>query len=238
MNLLKANDSQLPKHVVIVMDGNGRWAKAKGLNRLKGHQAGTKTVKKIVAYAAKSGIKNLSLFAFSSENWKRPAAEVNLLLNLISSTLKKILNELHQANIKLTFIGDRQAFIKKMQLILENAEELTKNNQQMTLNVAINYGGRWDILQAIKKVLHKCHQQNIAKEKIDEKMLSKEMCLAQLPAPDLFIRTSGEYRISNFFLWQLSQTQLYFCHKYWPDFNEQEFDNAIKWWQQSSSSQP
>ncbi len=234
MTPLSANKCELPKHIVIVMDGNGRWAKSRGLNRLKGHQAGTKTVKKIVAHATKIGIKNLSLFAFSSENWQRPAAEVNLLLSLISSTLKKILNELHQANIKLTFIGERLAFSKKMQTILSHAEELTKNNKQMTLNVAINYGGRWDILQATKKVLLKCQQQNIEAKDINEQMLAKEMCLANLPKPDLFIRTSGEYRISNFFLWQLIQTQLYFCHKYWPDFNELELEQAIKWWQNQS----
>lgn len=218
-----------PKHVVIVMDGNGRWAKSRGTARMKGHLAGAKAAKATISHASKIGIKCLSLFAFSSENWMRPKKEVSFLLDLVIKTLTNEMKELHENNVKLVFTGSRREFSNSFCKTLENAERLTQDNSGMLLNVVINYGGRWDILQASKNLMLKCQNENIAIEEVDEHMFTQQLCLADMPEPDLFIRTSGEYRLSNFFLWQLAYAELYFTSTFWPDFNNTEFDKAIDW---------
>ena len=218
-----------PKHVVIVMDGNGRWANSRGIARMKGHLAGAKAAKATISHASKTGIVCLSLFAFSSENWMRPKIEVRFLLDLVINTLSNEMNELHQNNVKLVFSGGREEFTRTFCRALTNAETLTQNNTGMVLNVVLNYGGRWDILQATKKLMLKCQQGDITIGDVDETMFTHELCLSDMPEPDLFIRTSGEYRLSNFFLWQMAYAELYFTPTFWPDFNSDEFDKAVDW---------
>lgn len=218
-----------PKHVVIVMDGNGRWAQARGTARRKGHLEGAKTVKKLISHASQQGIKCMSLFAFSSENWLRPKKEVRFLLDLVITTLTKEVKELHENQVKLMFTGSREEFTPGFCKTLEDAEDLMKDNTGMILNVVLNYGGRWDIMQATKKLMRQCEQNLISADDLTEEMFESQLCLADMPEPDLFIRTSGEYRISNFFLWQLAYAELYFTQSYWPDFTPEEFDRAIHW---------
>lgn len=218
-----------PKHVVVVMDGNGRWAKSRGAARFKGHLAGAKTAKSIISHASSLGIRCLSLFAFSSENWMRPKKEVTFLLDLVIKTLSNEMAELHQNNVKLIFTGSRLEFSNTFCRTLEKAEILTQHNEGMILNVVINYGGRWDVLQATKKLMHKCQNENLLIDNLTEEMFSNELCIADLPEPDLFIRTSGEYRLSNFFLWQMAYAELYFTPTLWPDFTCEELDRAIDW---------
>lgn len=219
------------RHIAIVMDGNGRWAQAQGLMRFEGHRAGAKAAKRIIEYAAQQQLECLSLFAFSSENWQRPKPEVGFLFNLLRKTLDNQLQELHQNNIKLVFSGSRAELPRQLSAVLVKAETLTAQNSGMILNIALNYGGRWDILEATKKLAQQYASQEIKFDEINETNFNQALSLPELPAPDLFIRSSNEHRISNFFLWQLAYTELYFCEVLWPDFSVEHFKTAVQWYQ-------
>ena len=217
----------LPRHVAIIMDGNGRWAQQRGLPRPAGHREGAKTVRRVVAACRERGTQVLTLFAFSSENWYRPEPEVRLLMELFLNTLRSEVKKLHENDIRLRVIGDRSAFSNNLQRQIENAEALTADNRTMTLVIAANYGGRWDILQAVRKLLQTAKEQDLQPSDIDLAQFQPYLCLHDLPEPDLFIRTGGEQRISNFLLWQLAYTELYFCDQLWPDFNTDALEQSF-----------
>jgi undecaprenyl diphosphate synthase len=220
----KIINPELPQHIAIIMDGNGRWAQKRHLPRPFGHRAGVKTVRKIVDYCARKEIEVLSLFAFSSENWRRPQEEVSMLMELFFTLMHTEVKKLHQNKVRLRFIGDRSAFSQKLQSKISEGEELTKENTGLTLVIAANYGGRWDIGQAIRKMLDKSAQNGVSIE--DPEDFVQYLSIFDLPEPDLFIRTGGEKRISNFLLWQLAYTELYFTPELWPDFNQSSMDKA------------
>lgn len=222
-----SEQASTPRHVCIVMDGNGRWAKNRLMPRTYGHQKGVEITRKAIQFFARAGVEHLTLFAFSSENWNRPQEEVGILMDLFLQALEKNSAELHQKNIRIRFIGDRTAFAPDLQKQIESSEQLTSANQQMTLNIAANYGGRWDILEAVKSLAGKLASQNLNPEQISQSLLASELSLANTPDPDLFIRTGGEQRISNFLLWQLAYAELYFTEVLWPDFSEQEMQLAL-----------
>jgi len=216
-----------PRHIAIIMDGNGRWAQKRFMPRAIGHQAGVKTVRKIVEYCAKQKIEVLTLFAFSSENWRRPDEEVSLLMALFMATLQREINKLHRNNIRLRFIGDRSAFPEKLQAKMAEGEAQTKDNTDLTLVVAANYGGRWDMAQAFKKIAEKISSGELSQQDINETLVNQHLSTADLPEPDLFIRTGGEERVSNFLLWQLAYAELYFTDALWPDFDQKCLEQAI-----------
>lgn len=218
---------RIPPHVAIVMDGNGRWASRKGLLRVEGHRAGVDTVKTIIQCCLKKNISILSLFAFSSENWARPEAEVECLMDLFLQALNKEVAELDKQGVALRFTGCRDGLSLVLQDKMRHTEALTAANNRLVLNVVINYGGRWDIIQATKKIAGLVLEKGIAIEAIDESLFTKYLGTDNLPDPDLFIRTSGEHRISNFFLWQLAYTELYFSEVHWPEFTADEFEKAL-----------
>jgi len=220
--------SVLPQHVAIIMDGNGRWAKKRFLPRAAGHKAGVEIVKKIVETSAELGIKAVTLFAFSSENWQRPKKEVDILMDLFVSSLEKEIKQLHKNGIRLQFIGDRSEFNQKLQTRIAESEELTKDNKKLRLVVAANYGGKWDISQAVQKLAGQVQRGEIEPAAITPDVIQKHVCLSDLPEPDLFIRTSGEHRISNFMIWQLAYTELYFTETLWPDFDRKEYIAALQ----------
>jgi len=224
---LTANEG-LPRHIAIIMDGNGRWAQKRYLPRAAGHQAGVKTVRDIVDYCARHAIEVLTLFAFSSENWRRPKEEVSLLMRLFMATLQREVNKLDENGIRLRFIGDRNAFSPQLQEKIIAAERQTENNTGMNLVVAANYGGRWDMCQAMRKIAAKVRMDELAVDDIDENLVNGQLSIADLPEPDLFIRTGGEKRVSNFLLWQLAYTELYFTDTLWPDFDQQCLQQAIE----------
>lgn len=217
---------QLPRHIAIVMDGNGRWAKQRGLARSAGHRAGGDAAKSTIKACVELGVEALTLFAFGIENWKRPPKEVNYLMNLFFKNLQKS-DELHKQNIKLRIIGDYSRFSDKLIQRIEVSQELTENNTGLQLNAAINYSGRWDIVNAANKIAKKVSAGEITTADINEESFSQQLCLSDVPEPDLFIRTSGEQRLSNFLLWQLAYTELYFTDVLWPDFNKEELEKAI-----------
>ncbi len=218
----------VPRHIAIIMDGNGRWAQQRLLPRAVGHHAGVKAVRKIVEYcAADPQIEVLSLFAFSSENWRRPETEVTLLMRLFLTTLQDEIDKLHKNNIRLRFIGDRTAFDAQLQQKMTEGELKTQHNTALTLVIAANYGGRWDMTQACKIVSQRIASGELSPCAINETILNQHLCLADLPEPDLFIRTGGEQRVSNFMLWQLAYTELYFTQTLWPDFNQAALQEAI-----------
>ncbi len=219
--------SALPQHVTIIMDGNGRWAKMRGLPRVAGHRAGKEALRKIIKYAAEKKIAVLSLFAFSTENWNRPKEEVSGLMRLFLGALKTESKKLHESGIVLKIIGNVSALPKKIQQEIIHAETLTADNSGMKVVIAVNYGGRWDIVEAAKKLAQKLSEGQLVSDDINEDMLSRYLSTAALPDPDLFIRTSGELRISNFFLWQLAYTEFYFTDVLWPEFDEQAFRDAL-----------
>ncbi|PSW12617.1 isoprenyl transferase [Photobacterium sanctipauli] len=219
----------LPKHVAVIMDGNGRWAKARGKARVFGHKAGVEAVRKTVSTANRLGIKVVTLFAFSSENWRRPEDEVSLLMELFITVLGREVKRLHKNNIRLRIIGDTTRFSERLQRKIAEAEALTENNTGMVLNVAANYGGQWDILQAAKRLAHQVAHGGLTAEDITEDMLADGLSTAGLPEVDLLIRTSGECRISNFMLWQTAYAELYFTEQHWPDFDEASMANAVAW---------
>ncbi|MFA9286764.1 MULTISPECIES: polyprenyl diphosphate synthase [unclassified Comamonas] len=210
----------LPHHIAIVMDGNGRWAKRRFLPRLAGHKQGVDSLRRCAKACAERGVKVLTVFAFSSENWNRPTDEVDGLMNLLAGALAKEVPSLARDGIRLFFVGDRASLSAKVQAGLAQAEQATAHNDRMVLNVCFNYGGRWDIAQAAAKLA-------ATGQPITEGALNDAMALAHVPDPDLLIRTGGEMRISNFLLWQSAYSELYFSDKWWPDFDEQALDEAI-----------
>ena len=226
-NNLESDDNN-PRHIAIIMDGNGRWAQKRFMPRAVGHQAGVKAVRKIVEYCAKHEVEVLTLFAFSSENWRRPEAEVALLMALFMATLQREISKLDRNNIRLRFIGDRSAFSDKLQQKMIEGEAQTQNNTDLTLVVAANYGGHWDMCQAAQKVVKKMSTGELENQMISEQLISQHLSTAGLPDPDLFIRTGGEQRVSNFMLWQLAYTELYFTTTLWPDFDQNSLEDAIK----------
>jgi undecaprenyl diphosphate synthase len=224
---LKRN-GEIPQHIAIIMDGNGRWAKRRGLPRVAGHREGVNSVRDIVEACAQLGVKYLTLFAFSTENWKRPKDEVNTLMKLLIKALRDETDKLHENNIKLTAIGDISSLPKPVQKELEEAMEKTKNNTAMVLNLALSYSGRWEIINAVKKIARKIKSGKIKVDDIDEKLFSNFLETSSIPDPDLLIRTSGEFRISNFLLWQLAYTEIYIANCFWPEFRRRHLYEAIR----------
>lgn len=218
--------THLPEHIAIVMDGNGRWAKKRFMPRVAGHKAGIDAARNIVKQCAKLNIKVLSLFAFSSENWRRPSDEVNHLMGLFLSGLEREASMLHEHNVRLRFIGDRTRLSASLVTKINEVEQLTRANIGLTLVIAVDYGGRWDICQATNRLINDV-QLGLIGPHVAESDITQRLSFADLPDPDLFIRTSGEYRISNFMLWQLAYAELYFTEVLWPDFNELELEKAI-----------
>lgn len=221
------NYEKTPRHVAVIMDGNGRWAKKLGLPRVAGHRKGVEIVKSMIPICGKRGIPYLTLFAFSSENWKRPSTEVTLLLELLTSTLENEMRSLHEHKVRLRVIGDLTRFPDRLQRTIAESDTLTRNNKALNLTIAINYGGKWDILEACRSIGYLVEKGEIPSSSITPALIESQLCTHELPEPDLFIRTGGEQRISNFLLWQLAYTELYFTDTYWPDFDEVCFDEAL-----------
>ena len=224
---LLPTDSSIPVHVAIIMDGNGRWARERSKARQSGHRAGVKSVRAAVEHAALRGIQHLTLFAFSSENWSRPAAEVGALMTLFVEALRREVAELHRNNVRLEFVGNRASLGDALVRKIEASEAKTADNDGLHLIIAIAYGGRWDIVGAARNLAKRAVDGDIHVDDIDEHTLAKGMQLAGVPDPDLLIRTGGEQRISNFLLWNLAYAELWFCDTLWPDFDEAEFDRAL-----------
>ena len=209
------------------MDGNGRWAKQRGLPRAAGHKAGVTAAQKIVRACGERGIKTLTLFAFSRENWQRPRDEISALMRLFLQSLVKATNELHENNVQVRFVGELSSFHKQLREQIQATIELTKNNNGLCLVIALNYGGQWDITQAARIVAERVKNGELSTDDITESLFASHLAVADLPEPDLFIRTSGELRISNFLLWQLAYTELYFTDILWPNFDEVALDEAL-----------
>ncbi len=222
------SERSLPAHIAIVMDGNGRWAEKRNRPRTLGHQAGLKALRRIVEHCGQRKIPELTVFAFSSENWNRPIHEVNRLMDLFMKALDKEARELHENGVKLVFIGNLSAFSADMQNSIELAMAQTRNNQRMRLNVAVNYGGRWDIAQAARTLAEACSRGELNPADISESTLAEKLMLSDRKDPDLFIRTGGEMRISNFLLWQSAYTEFHFSPLLWPDFNPDALDAALE----------
>ena len=228
MNLLETiNKNNLPKHLAIIMDGNGRWAKQQGLLRALGHESGTKSVKVIIEASAKLGIEFLTLYAFSTENWNRPKLEVETLMKVLINSLKKELVTLQKNNIKLNAIGTLEKLPKSAQKELLDVIDKTKDNSQMTLTLALSYSSREEIVTAVKNICSKVKNNIISIDSIDDSIINEHLYTQNLPDGDLLIRTSGEHRISNFLLWQIAYSELYFTDILWPDFKEQDLYEAI-----------
>ena len=220
----------LPRHIAIIMDGNGRWARARLLPRYVGHREGVKSVRRAVEACIHQHIEVLTLFAFSSENWRRPSEEVNLIMDLFVKTLKKEVASLNRNGVRLRFIGDRSAFSEKLRVLIAEAEEETRDNSKLELVIAANYGGQWDISEAVRTLAVRVQAGELLPQDINPEVIAAEVALSDLPPPDLFIRTGGERRISNFMLWQLAYTELYFTDVLWPAFNERELQLALSWY--------
>jgi len=214
------------------MDGNGRWATNRRLPRVAGHARGVEAVRTIVEACAKAGVEFLTLFAFSSENWRRPVDEVSVLMRLFVSALEREVDQLHANGIRLRVVGDLNAFEPRLRTLISQSEERTAANQRMTLTIAANYGGRWDILQATRAALAANPDLVTHPDRLDEALLTPYLAMAYAPEPDLFIRTGGEQRVSNFLLWQLAYTELYFTDRYWPDFDTGALEQAFEWYGQ------
>ncbi|MDE2260462.1 MAG: di-trans,poly-cis-decaprenylcistransferase [Betaproteobacteria bacterium] len=221
---------RIPRHIALIMDGNGRWARQRLLPRIAGHRRGSEAVRALVESAARLGVEYLTLFAFSSENWRRPPEEVSMLMQLFISILESEISRLHQANIRVRIIGDLARLGPRIETLIAEAHALTRDNTRLTLTVAVNYGGRWDILQGMNALLH-AHPEKAAGD-ITESDLTPFLAMGEAPEPDLFIRTGGEQRISNFLLWQLAYTELYFTETLWPDFDAESLNAAIRSYQQ------
>lgn len=219
--------SRLPKHIAIIMDGNGRWAKKKGMMRIFGHQNGVKAVRDAATYAAEIGVKYLTLYAFSTENWNRPKKEVDALMKLLVETIDKETPTLNKNDIRLNAIGDLQSLPEKSLLQLQKTIKNTAQNKRMTLTLALSYSARWEITDAIKSIVKKAINQEINIEDINQDFISSHLSTSGIPDPELLIRTSGEYRLSNFLLWQIAYTELYFTNKLWPDFRKEDLYEAI-----------
>jgi len=220
----------IPKHVAIIMDGNGRWAAKRLLPRTAGHARGVQSVRSTVETCGRLGVKYLTLFAFSSENWRRPADEVSLLMRLFVQVLEREVSRLQEQGVRLRVVGDLSAFEPKLQDLIAQAQANTAHNDQLHLTIAANYGGRWDILQAMRKMMRANPELADQPELVDEIALSEHLSMAWAPEPDLFIRTGGEQRVSNFLIWQLAYTELFFTDCYWPDFDADELKKAFEWY--------
>ncbi len=220
---------KIPRHIAIIMDGNGRWAKQRFLPRMAGHQRGVEAVREVIKACAERGVEFLTLFAFSSENWRRPQEEISLLMQLFVLALEQEVAKLHENNIRFKVVGDINRFEPRLSKLIHEAEALTSNNTMLTLTIAANYGGRWDIMQAVQRML--LDHPELAKN-FNEDDLAPYLAMHHAPEPDLFIRTGGEQRISNFLLWQMAYTEMYFTEALWPDFNSQSLNLAILSYQQ------
>jgi undecaprenyl diphosphate synthase len=219
---------EIPTHIAIIMDGNGRWAKRRGLPRVAGHREGVKSVRDVVEACAQLGVKYLTLFAFSTENWRRPKEEIDTLMKLLIKTLRSETEKLHKNDIRLMAIGDIDSLPKEVRQELKEAMEKTKNNKRMVLNLALSYSGRWEIIEAVKEIARDVKKGKVKIEEIDDKLFSNYLKTAGIPDPDLLIRTSGELRISNFLLWQIAYTELYITDCLWPDFRRKHLYEAIR----------
>ena len=218
---------RIPSHVAVIMDGNGRWAKKQGQERIFGHHNGVDSVDKVTEAAGELGIKYLTLYAFSTENWNRPESDVLGLMEILSSALKNNISKIMKNNVRLVMIGDRSRLSELTIKNMEEAEDMTKDNTGLTLILAISYSSRWEIVDAVKQIAHKVKIGEICAEEIDERIFSDHLATRNIPDPDLLIRTSGELRISNFLMWQLSYSELYFTDICWPEFKKEEFYQAI-----------
>ncbi|MGH8281911.1 MAG: isoprenyl transferase [Gammaproteobacteria bacterium] len=228
--MAKTDILTLPKHIAIIMDGNGRWAKRRLLPRQAGHRAGVTAARRVIEACAQRSIGVLTLFAFSSENWQRPRTEVGSLMGLFMNALESEVAELHKNNVRIRFIGARDTFSTLLQEGMQGAEQLTQANTGLALNIAAGYGGRWDILRAVRRLAADTASGRLHSEELDETRLAQSLALAGLPDPDLFIRTGGEQRISNFLLWNLAYTELYFTDSLWPDFDAKALNEALRWY--------
>jgi undecaprenyl diphosphate synthase len=226
---LEANPA-VPHHLAVIMDGNGRWAQRRLLPRTAGHRAGVKSTRLLVENAARRGIGIVTVFAFSSENWNRPADEVGVLMDLFLRSLRQEAAELHENGIRLRFIGDRAAFQPSLREEMARAEALTAANDRLEFIVAVGYGGRWDIVQAARALVAEAGRGALRAEDVTEQRFAGQLSLAGLPEPDLLIRTGGEQRISNFLMWHFAYTELYFCETLWPDFDEAALEHALAWY--------
>ncbi|MEP4548225.1 MAG: polyprenyl diphosphate synthase [Saccharospirillum sp.] len=222
-----AGDSSVPRHVAIIMDGNNRWAKKRLLGGISGHKAGAKAVRTVVEHSARAGVEVLTLYAFSSENWRRPRDEVNALMELFLMALNREVKKLHENNLKLRIIGDKTGFSAAIQAAIARSEALTVNNTGMTLVIAANYGGHWDITQAARSLARDVACGRLTPDDVTEAAMQARVALGDLPPPDLCIRTAGEQRISNFLLWQFAYTEFYFTDEFWPDFNKESLQRAF-----------
>lgn len=227
--MLEMSEGSIPKHIAIIMDGNGRWAQSRFMPRISGHKQGVEAVRGVIKACMERGVAFLTLFAFSSENWRRPNEEITSLMQLFLTALEQEIAKLHENGIRFKVIGDLSRFDTKIIESIQVGEQLTARNTQLTFTIAANYGGRWDIMQAVRKMMA---QAPSLPSHIQEENLSQYLALSYAPEPDLFIRTGGEYRISNFLLWQLAYTELYFTNTLWPDFDERELELAIQSYQQ------
>ena len=224
---IDSHQGPVPRHVAVIMDGNNRWARARGLPGADGHRAGEEALQAVVQAAARAGVEVLTVFAFSSENWRRSDDEVSHLMSLFLRALQKRVDELHENGLQLRFIGDRSAFAEELQAGMLRAEARTRDNDGMVLAVAVNYGGQWDIAQAARALAQQVARGELAADAIDDARLQAHLALADLPPPDLLVRTGGDHRISNFLLWQLAYAELYFTPVLWPDFDEQQLHLAF-----------
>lgn len=229
MNLFSKNniDKAIPRHVGIIMDGNGRWAKKHGLPRSLGHKKGADTFKNIAKYCSKIGIKYLTVYAFSTENWKRPKEEIDYLMKLFDSYLREALEDFKEENIKVIFLGEKKSFSESLQKLIREVEEASSQKDGMILNIAMNYGGRREMLRAVKSLAYDVKDGNIELDEITEDMFSKRLYTCDQPDPDLIIRPSGEYRISNFLLWQSAYSEYVFMNILWPDFKPKDLQKAL-----------
>lgn len=225
--LNKINLEKCPKHIAIIMDGNGRWAKQQGEVRLFGHSSGVEAVREVLKACVDLGVKHLTLYAFSTENWNRPQEEVDGLMNLMVETIANEVSELDESNIRLRSIGDKSRLPNACRNELESAMDATKTNKTLDLILALNYSARWEIVDAAKKIAQKVEAGELNSEDINENVFSNEMCINDIPDPELLIRTSGECRISNFMLWQIAYSELYFTDILWPDFNRENLYEAV-----------
>jgi undecaprenyl diphosphate synthase len=219
----------VPRHVAIIMDGNGRWATARHLPRVSGHSRGVDAVRATVEQAGRRGVEFLTLFAFSSENWRRPQDEVSTLMRLFVSALQKEVGKLKEQGVRLRVVGELGAFDRQLQALILEAERATEDNSRLQLTVCASYGGRWDILQSVRSLLASARDPAAMAQSLSERQLAEHLGLAFAPDPDLLIRTGGEQRISNFLLWQCAYSELYFTHTLWPDFDAAAFDAALAW---------
>jgi len=222
---------KIPNHIAIIMDGNGRWAKSKGLPRFAGHKVGVESVREIVKACTEVGVKYLTLYTFSTENWNRPQEEVSTLMRLLVKTLRKEINELHKNNVRLLAIGDLKSLPEAVQVQLKDAMEKTANNESLNLVLALSYSGRWEILEAVKKIAVDIKNKKLQVSEIDSKLFSDYLTTKGIPDPDLLIRTSGEMRVSNFLLWQIAYSEIVITECFWPDFRREQLFDAIRQYQ-------